>query len=159
MSGKSTDLTNRTFGKLKVVKRAENSNSGQPRWLCECRCGKTCIVDGRFLKNGAVKSCGCLPRGVPQGEMPERAMAQPSVSLGRLRKSNDDPWRNLANAIVAVAADDYRSALRNEEEGLLKSMERFFHSEWYRILTDVDADRLLGMLRREQSGSLQAAYI
>ena len=75
MSGKSTDLTNRTFGELKVVKRAENSNSGQPRWLCECRCGKTCIVDGRFLKNGAVKSCGCLPRGVPQGEMPERAMA------------------------------------------------------------------------------------
>lgn len=117
------------------------------------------IVDGRFLKNGAVKSCGCLPRGVPQGEMPERAMAQPSVSLGRLRKSNDDPWRNLANAIVAVAADDYRSALRNEDEGLLKSLERFFHSEWYRILTDVDADRLLGMLRREQSGSLQAAYI
>ena len=53
MSGKSTDLTNRTFGELKVVKRAENSNSGQPRWLCECRCGKTCIVDGRFLKNGA----------------------------------------------------------------------------------------------------------
>lgn len=87
MSGKSTDLTNKTFGKLKVVKRAENSSSGQPRWLCECRCGKTCIVDGRFLKNGAVKSCGCLPRGVPQGEMPERAMAQPSVSLGRLRKA------------------------------------------------------------------------
>ena len=58
MSGKSTDLTNKTFGKLKVVKRAENSSSGQPRWLCECRCGKTCIVDGRFLKNGAVKSVG-----------------------------------------------------------------------------------------------------
>ena len=86
-------------------------------------------------------------------------MFQPSVSLWRLRKYNDDPWRNLANAIVAVAADDYRSALRNEDEGLLKSLERFFHSEWYRILTDVDADRLLGMLRRERSGSLQAAYI
>ena len=28
MSGKSTDFTNRTFGELKVVKRAENSNSG-----------------------------------------------------------------------------------------------------------------------------------
>ena len=35
-----------------------------------------------------------------------RAMAQPSVSLGRLRKSNNDPWRNLVNAIAAVAADD-----------------------------------------------------
>lgn len=56
-------------------------------------------------------------------------------------------------------AVDYRSALRNEDEGLLKSLELFFHSEWYRILTDVDADRLLGMLRRERSGSLQAAYI
>lgn len=34
MSGKSTDLTNRTFGKLKVVKRAENSNSGSIQGGC-----------------------------------------------------------------------------------------------------------------------------
>ena len=157
--GKALDLTNKSFWNLNVIKRVENSNGGHTRWLCKCKCGKTCVVDGRLHKNGTLKSCGCLPKGRPRGEMSETAMFQPSVSLWRLRKYNDDPWRNLANAIVAVAADDYRSALRNEDEGLLKSLERFFHSEWYRILTDVDADRLLGMLRRERSGSLQAAYI
>lgn len=86
-------------------------------------------------------------------------MAQPSVSLGRIEKKQRRPLAQFGEPFVAVAADDYRSALRNEDEGLLKSLERFFHSEWYRVLTDVDADRLLGMLRRERSGSLQAAYI
>lgn len=33
------DLTNKTFGKLLVLKRAENRNQ-QTMWLCECQCEK-----------------------------------------------------------------------------------------------------------------------
>lgn len=145
------DLTGMEFGNgmVKVISRADNGNTRHAKWLCQCECGKIFVEYALNLKAGRRNSCGCLSKRKPTD----------SISLHRLNRSGDDPWHNLANAIVAVAADDYRSALRNEDEGLLKSLELFVHSEWYRILTDVDADRLLGMLRRERSGSLQAAYI
>lgn len=57
---KLDDLTGKKFNMLKVVKRVENSKSGCARWQCECDCGNTTIVQGSNLKNGAVKSCGCL---------------------------------------------------------------------------------------------------
>jgi hypothetical protein len=136
------DLTGMEFGNgmVKVISRADNGNTRHAKWLCQCECGKIFVEYALNLKAGRRNSCGCLSKRKPTD----------SISLHRLNRSGDDPWHNLANAIVAVAADDYRSALRNEDEGLLKSLELFFHSEWYRILTDVDADRLLGMLRRER---------
>ncbi len=61
------------------------------------------------------------------------------------------PEQRLANAIVVQAAKEYAGILyeskRNpEDKGLFykkKSIERFFRSEWYRLLTDADADYLL----------------
>lgn len=91
--------------------------------------------------------------------MDKEQMRQTSVSLDRLRKDASDPYQNLANAIVAVAADDYRDALKDSNKKLLTSLEKFFHSSWYRTLTNVDSDALLGMLRREHNGNLQAVYI
>ena len=64
--GKFKDLTGQTFGRLKVLKRAENYKypSGQigVRYLCECQCkNKTKIeVFGRHLTSGNTQSCGCL---------------------------------------------------------------------------------------------------
>jgi hypothetical protein len=55
------DLTNKTFGKLLVIERAENKNN-QTMWLCECQCiDKTLkVVRGNHLKLGRIQSCGCL---------------------------------------------------------------------------------------------------
>ncbi len=41
-----------------------------------------------------------------KGLMQRDAMQAPSVSLTRLRNDEEDPYQNLANAIVCVAADD-----------------------------------------------------
>ncbi len=63
----------------------------------------------------------------------------------------------LGNAIVEQAAKDYRAALKTlrrhpdskaaMEEAM--KLERFFHSGWYGILTDVDPDYLITKLRKE----------
>ena len=70
----------------------------------------------------------------------------------------DDPYRTLANAIIVQAARDYRKALRqlrrnpryetarNEKN----DVERFFHSEWFHYLTNVDPDYLLDYLARAE---------
>jgi hypothetical protein len=57
---KLIELTGQTFGRLTVIKRVENSNAGQPRWMCSCECGTETIVFGQNLRNGTTKSCGCL---------------------------------------------------------------------------------------------------
>ena len=68
-----------------------------------------------------------------------------------------DPYQNLANAIVAQAAEDYLSALKRLKKNPANRMamddamqlEKFFHSGWYEILTDVDPDYLIRKLREK----------
>ena len=55
------DLTNKRFGNLLVLERApENSKSNKPMWICRCDCGNVKIIDGNSLRQGLVKSCGCI---------------------------------------------------------------------------------------------------
>ena len=55
------NLVGQRFNRLTVVQRAPDSPSGAIRWNCVCDCGKTKnSVQSGNLKNGAVKSCGCL---------------------------------------------------------------------------------------------------
>ena len=69
-----------------------------------------------------------------------------------------DPYEKLANAIVIQAAKDYRTALRklkrNPRNQLAKaaadSIERFFRSDWYKCLTEVDGEMVLRKLREEE---------
>ena len=69
-----------------------------------------------------------------------------------------DPYEKLANGIVIQAAKDYRTALRklkrNPQNQLAKaeadSIERFFRSDWYKCLTEVDGEMVLRKLREEE---------
>ena len=52
------DLTGQKFGRLTVIKRAENKGRSVC-WLCKCECGNSHIVRGYSLTSGASTSCGC----------------------------------------------------------------------------------------------------
>lgn len=60
------DLTGKTFGRLTVIKRAEDyirpNGNHSVRWLCKCSCeeNKYVVVLGQLLRSGSTKSCGCL---------------------------------------------------------------------------------------------------
>lgn len=66
-----------------------------------------------------------------------------------------DGYQLLANAIVADAARDYRRTLRAAKRGddysplHLCSLERFFRSSWYRMLTKVDAEYIMNRIEQE----------
>jgi hypothetical protein len=55
----SEDLTGQTFGLLTVLRRAKPNID---KWVCDCTCGNTKIVQGRYLIEARVKSCGHLWR-------------------------------------------------------------------------------------------------
>ena len=59
------DITGNRYGNLVVVKRAESSKRGVAMWECMCDCGNKTVVSGSNLRNGLVKSCGCL-RKIPK---------------------------------------------------------------------------------------------
>lgn len=57
------NLVGQKFGMLTVLKRLPNKKVGKIRrayWLCQCECGNVTKVLGTLLKQGSVKSCGCL---------------------------------------------------------------------------------------------------
>jgi hypothetical protein len=39
-----------------------NNGRRYSQWLCQCECGKTCKVASARIRDGHVKSCGCLHR-------------------------------------------------------------------------------------------------
>jgi len=58
-----------------------------------------------------------------------------------------NPYENLANAIVLQAVKDYRLT---DDEAELAEIERFFRSDWFGVLTDVDPEYLIRNLRKEK---------
>ena len=60
MSCHLVDLTGKTFNRLTVIRRVENSKSKQTKWKCRCSCGNIVIVFASHIKDGHTKSCGCL---------------------------------------------------------------------------------------------------
>lgn len=67
-----------------------------------------------------------------------------------------NPYQALANAIVELAVKDYKNALKRhyrfpdseDYAAEVKSLERFFRSGWYGMLTDLDAEYLMTGVRR-----------
>ena len=67
-----------------------------------------------------------------------------------------EPYQALANAIVEVAVKDYKTALkyhyrhpdRREYADEVATLERFFRSGWYGMLTNLDGELLMDGVRR-----------
>ena len=59
----------------------------------------------------------------------------------------DTPYENLANAIVLQAVKDYRL---HDDEQELASIERFFRSGWFSVLSNIDPEMLIAKLRKEK---------
>lgn len=58
---KRIDLTGQHLGRWTVIEYAGNTHNGA-WWKCRCDCGTVRIVNGRKLRDGTSKSCGCLRR-------------------------------------------------------------------------------------------------
>ena len=52
------DMVGKKYGRLTVVERAANSGT-RAAWKCVCECGNECVLDGKKIRTGHTKSCGC----------------------------------------------------------------------------------------------------
>lgn len=56
---KRIDLTGKKFGRLTVIEFCGVNKWKYALWKCKCDCGKEIVVDGKSLRTGNTKSCGC----------------------------------------------------------------------------------------------------
>ena len=71
---------------------------------------------------------------------------------------SDNPYANLANAIVLQAVKDFRKCIkevkrngRNKEQAIreMRKIVEFIKSPWFRVLTNLDPQILLKKLEEE----------
>lgn len=59
------DLTGKKFGRLEVISRnPKNATDKSPQWNCRCDYGNETVVQGRHLRSGHTKSCGCMQKEI-----------------------------------------------------------------------------------------------
>lgn len=56
------DMTGKRFGKLSVIRLISHDKQQNAVWECLCDCGTKKNIRGYNLRNGSIKSCGCLQR-------------------------------------------------------------------------------------------------
>lgn len=70
----------------------------------------------------------------------------------------NDPYENLAQAVILQAVKDYRTERaelkyypkNKDTKFMIEDCERFFRSEWFGVLTSVDGQLLLRRLQEEE---------
>lgn len=59
-------------------------------------------------------------------------------------------YENLAIAIIDRAAEDYRRLLRQGKADIENvDVVKFFNSEWFTMLTNIDGKRLMKLIEKE----------
>jgi hypothetical protein len=59
---KALNLVGEKYGMLTVLERAGQTKAGQYQYRCLCECGNETITRTGCLRNGHVRSCGCLSK-------------------------------------------------------------------------------------------------
>lgn len=85
------NLTGKRFGRLTVLEWVP-SERGDAHWLCRCDCGTEKVVNGKSLRDGHSKSCGCYQReevsqrmrNLTQEEKDKRARYSHRMSYSRI---------------------------------------------------------------------------
>jgi hypothetical protein len=68
--GKShKDMTGQRFGMLEVLSYSHTRNK-RAYWHCRCDCGREIVTEGKAMRQGKTKSCGCKRGRPPSASVP-----------------------------------------------------------------------------------------
>lgn len=117
------DLTGQVFGRLTVIKRADDyvspKGQKQTQWLCECSCleHNRIIVRSNHLRSGRTTSCGCfskestIKRNTTHGDTKTRLYNIWSGMKKRCYNENDPKYNNYGGRGITICnewKDDFR---------------------------------------------------
>src|SRR5208282_4115136 len=90
------NLVGKKFSRLLVIESLP-SRHNRSRWKCLCDCDNTCEADGKALRSGKKRSCGCIRR--------ERAQQRAAVLSENNKLPEGESAFNLLYATYRCGAD------------------------------------------------------
>lgn len=94
------DLAGQVFGRLTVIRRAENDKWGNTMWLCQCECGKEKAMASGSLTSGRSTSCGCYR---------DQVTSQRSITHGGSGSALYSIWHNMKCRCYNQNNDGYKN--------------------------------------------------
>ena len=143
MQNPGIDISGERFGRLQAIRpTGKKDKYFNILWECQCDCGNTAIAATNFLRNGSIKSCGCLHReanqlkiGAPTEEMmatrllatkvPSKANTSGTVGVSYSRRSGK--WM----AYIEYKGVKYRLGNFGEKQDAIEARqvaERLLHN-------------------------------
>lgn len=86
------DLVGRSFGRLTVISKGKTSTTPKGRtlnyWTCGCLCGTIKDIESGQLRQGKIKSCGCVPPDFIDSDF----MSKTDLFISRAVEINGDKY-------------------------------------------------------------------
>lgn len=103
MGRKLIDMNGFVKGKIKVVEYAGIDERGNALWKFECKCENYGISTGANIRNGNVKSCGCIRKDKGKKFMHDR-----NTTHGESRTRLYTIWGNIINRTTNESNKSYK---------------------------------------------------
>lgn len=103
----AVDITGQVFGKLVVVRPAEQDRFKAIKWECRCECGGTTLVRSNDLRRGRIIACGCQRGARVGGLRPSRRTHRKEYNIwssmkDRCSNSNNENFSNYGGRGIEV---------------------------------------------------------
>lgn len=100
------DLTGFKFGRLTAISLSEKRSGRKTFWDCVCECGKNKTIRTDSLKDGSVRSCGCLKKEQDRINLPN---GQGVISHGLSKERIYSTWRGMLSRCEDENDKSYKS--------------------------------------------------
>lgn len=102
---KPLDITGQKFGRLTAVQFSHSDKFGKRNWIFRCDCGGSTVVSASTVKNGGIKSCGCLL--ADQGRINGRLSAGPTPKHGLSATGEYKVWKTMRQRCTNPRSVDF----------------------------------------------------
>lgn len=134
---KRDDLTDKTFGRLKVTSFAFKNSRGELYWYCLCKCGTEKDIRANDLRSGKSVSCGCYFHEVhtTHGMTKTRTFKSWESMKGRCTNPNDASYDRYGGAGIDICQswldrfENFLSDMGERPEGM--TLDRLDNNKGY----------------------------
>lgn len=117
---KLIDLTGKTFDRIKILERdyetQQLKNTKEVFWKCQCECGTIFSARGHDIRDGKIKSCGCLRR---ENARKINYQDLTSKTFGKLKVLKENKEKRIADRCIWVCQCDCGNIVEISSKGLL----------------------------------------
>ncbi len=96
------DMVDQVCGLLTVLREGGRTPGGKVKWWCRCECGAEVEVSGDKLRNGRVRSCGCL-NSTNKRSFRQQGEKHPKWLGGKRNKGSEAHARSILKASALSA--------------------------------------------------------